>query len=207
MKCNLEICAAETLNQQEQDGGTAEGLNVLERDCSFICISQFGRELIKVFLRSRLTANTCFLMAQRSGQSYDNSVEINIVVIGVDSWRISEKLVELNCEQPVCVKSNQIKRRRSPSRCHGGIIVTHRSSLQSAPLWVSLQQSWTQTLLWDLSARMSESLLGGRLQITLAAKRLICNICARGLKGGSLRVGETETDVATGLNPDLLNQN
>lgn len=54
---------------------------------------------------------------------------------------------------------------------------------------------------------MSESLLGGRLQITLAAKRLICNICARGLKGGSLRVGETETDVATGLNPALLSQN
>lgn len=61
--------------------------------------------------------------------SHDNSVEINIVVIGVDSWRILEKLVELNCEQPVCVKSNQIERRRSPSRCHGGIIVTHRSSL------------------------------------------------------------------------------
>lgn len=54
MKCNLEICAAETLNQQQQDGGTAEdpGLNVLEHDCSFICISQFGRKLIKVFLRS-----------------------------------------------------------------------------------------------------------------------------------------------------------
>lgn len=52
MKCNLEICAAETLNQQEQDGGTAEDLNVLEHDCSFICISQFGRKLIKVFLRS-----------------------------------------------------------------------------------------------------------------------------------------------------------
>lgn len=42
------------VNQQQQDGGTAEdpGLNVLEHDCSFICISQFGRKLIKVFLRS-----------------------------------------------------------------------------------------------------------------------------------------------------------
>lgn len=54
MKCSLEICATETLNQQEQDAGTAEdlSLNVLEHDCSFICISQFGRKLIKVFLRT-----------------------------------------------------------------------------------------------------------------------------------------------------------